>query len=144
MNEILDEFSAFITVVSSIIAIAAVTICSILSAYISQRGAIKAKLSELLFQEMTSAYYDYLKSSGDFSDLHDINQITAYSNAFNRAFLFGSKKTQALLKEHKQSMIKVLMAKEKISTGALLDDLSLKCEDVQFKLVLSMRKDLKK
>ena len=68
-NNLLNTFSLTVTIVSSVVAIAAVSICSILSAYISQRGARKAKQTELLFQEMVTADYDYRRASGEFSDL---------------------------------------------------------------------------
>ena len=139
----MNEFSVFITVISSIIAITAVTLCSILSSYISQHGAKKVKQLELIFHEMVSAYYDYLKASDCFSDPHDIYQITVYSNAFDHAALFASPKTHALMTEHKQLVIKTLLAKGN-QPDQIVNDLALEAAKVQADLVQSMRRDIKK
>lgn len=143
MNEFFSEFSNLITVVSSIIAIAAVTLCSILSSYISQRGARKIKQLELIFHEKVSAYYDYLKASETFSNPHDIYQITTYLNAFDRASLFASSETYALMENHKNLVTKTLIAKDSQSHKAV-NELALETSRIQAELVQSMRRDIKK
>ena len=141
-NNLLNTFSLTVTIVSSVVAIAAVSICSILSAYISQRGARKAKQTELLFQEMVAAYYDYLRASGEFSDPYSQEQITRYSDAFDRVCLFASKKTKSILCQHKEAATKTLLAKN--GDREALDALAKQTGKVLDSLLHCMRKDLRK
>ena len=141
-NNLLNTFSLTVTIVSSVVAIAAVSICSILSAYISQRGARKAKQTELLFQEMVTAYYDYLRASGEFSDLYNQEQITRYSDAFDRVCLFASKKTKAVLLQHKEAVTKTLLTKN--GDRQNLDALAKQSGEILESLLYCMRKDLRK
>ena len=143
IDDFLNDFSAFVTVISSLIAIAAVTLCSILSSYISQRGAKKTKQLELIFHEKISAYYDYLKTSSTFSDPYNTYQITVYMNAFDRASLFASLETYALMENHRELVTKTLIAKINQSIEAT-NKLALETSKIQAKLVHSMRKDIRK
>lgn len=63
-TELLNMLSINTTIIASIVSIAAVSICSVISAFITQHGVKKAKQAELLLQEMTTAYYDLLRLGG--------------------------------------------------------------------------------
>lgn len=141
-NNLLNAFSLTVTIVSSVVAIAAVSICSILSAYISQRGVRKAKQTELLFQEMVTAYYDYLRASGEFSDPYNQEQITRYSDAFDRVCLFASKGTKDVLLQHKNAVTKTLLAKN--GDRETLDSLAKQTSKILDSLLCCMQKDLRK
>lgn len=131
-----------ISVISSMVAIAAVTICSMLTALINQIGAKKAKQSELIFHEMISAYYDYLRASGEFSDVQDSAQITRYQDAFIRASLFASKTTKAILNQHREDVTRTLIAKSRKDKN--LNELAAQSSRTGEALVLSMQKDLRR
>ncbi len=49
-NELVNAISINTTIIASVVSIAAVSICSVLSAFISQRGARKAKQAELILR----------------------------------------------------------------------------------------------
>lgn len=138
----INEFATNVTIISSIVAIAAVSVCSILSALINQIGAKKSKQSELLFHEMISAYYDYLRASGEFSDVQDLVQITRYQDAFTRASLFASKTTKSILNQHKEDVTRTLIAKS--CKDKKLYELATQSSKTEEALVRSMQKDLRK
>lgn len=79
VSDFLNDFSVLVTVVSSLVAIAAVSICAILTAVITQRGARKLKKSEMLFREMVTAYYDFLRAVDDFTNSVNQQTVTAIS-----------------------------------------------------------------
>lgn len=138
----LSAFSAQVTIISSLVAVAAVTICSVLTTMLTQRGARKTKQSELIFHEMVSACYDYLEASEQFSDLLNKSQITAYTLAFHRVSLFASPKTLDLLEKHRESIISTLSAKA--LPWEEVQPLAEQSSKIRGKLLQSMQEDLRK
>ena len=86
-NELVNAISINTTIIASVVSIAAVSICSVLSAFITQRGARKAKQAELILQETISAYYELLKVGGEFSDAFNQPQVTRFMDAYTKALL---------------------------------------------------------
>lgn len=90
--------AGLITVISSIVAIAAVTICSLVTAIINQRGAKNIKHTELLFHEKVQTYYDFFEI---------VNQPTLksvdYATIFYKALMLSSPKTQQVLRDYRDN-----------------------------------------
>ena len=141
-NNFLHDFFSNINVFSASASITAVTICTMLTAVISQRGAKKVKQTELLFNEMVAAYHDYLVASSSFSSLCDTAQITDFSNAYERAMLFASKETKELIRADYRLLVRMLKAKKEYPED--LNDLTLEASVIRDKLLESMQKDLRK
>ena len=141
-NNFLSAFSFWVALISSLVAITVVTICSVLTAVISQRGARKVKQTELFFHEMVSAYHDYLMVSSSFSNLYDTAQISEFTNAYDRAMLFASKNTKQFILSDYKLLVKILNAKDKHSED--LNSLALEASVIREKLLESMQKDLRK
>ena len=139
----LNEFSALVTVVSSLVAIAAVSICAILTAIITQRGARKLKKSELLFRETVTAYYDFLRAVDDFTNSVNQKSVTDISETSARAMLFASPKTQELIAKYAtatQAMVAANLAGDKKQALSL----SKPSGEYKAELLKSMQNDLKK
>ena len=141
MTEFLDAFTSSVSFAASIVSIGAVTICSMLTAYISQRGARRVKQTELVFSEMTSSYYAYLTASSELTRLSDQAQLSAYIDAYGRSMLFASKKTAGLLELHKAAIFDMLEA-DAGSTDA--ERYAIQAGNLRKLLTASMQKDLKK
>ena len=135
-TELLNMLSINTTIIASIVSIAAVSICSVISAFITQHGVKKAKQAELLLQEMTTAYYDLLRLGGEFSDINNQNQISEFTDAYTRALLFASTKTQSLIYAYRDSITKISALKLDPPPDFL--DLVLKHEQLANDLIQSM------
>ena len=142
ISTFLNDFSTLVTVVSSIVAIAAVSVCAILTAVITQRGARKAKHSELVFHEKVSAYYDFLKAADEFTNRYNIAEITRFSETSARVMLFASKKTQKQMKSYSDKIMESLIAKD--DNASNLMELAQEVGQEKGKLIQSMQKDLKR
>lgn len=138
----LNDFSTLVTVVSSIVAIAAVSLCAILTAIITQRGARKAKHSELFFHEMVNAYYDFLKASGEISSRYNLAEISRFSETSAKVMLFASEETQRQMKVYSDKIMETLIAKD--HNSPFLSTLALEVGQEKGKLIQTMQKDLKK
>lgn len=134
-------YSAYIAVVSSVVAIISVTLCSVLTAIITQRGTRKAKKSELIFHEMVTAYYDFLRAFDEFSDYDDLEQLTRCGNASARALLFASDNTKRLIAEYGMQATQCLRAKK---TGGPVLELAEISGTTRGKLIEAMQVDLRK
>lgn len=55
------------------------------------------KQTELLFKEMTSAYYEYLAACAGLIDVDNPEEMLRFTNAASKASLFASSKTQVLI-----------------------------------------------
>ena len=138
----LNDFSTLVTVISSIVAIAAVSVCAILTAVITQRGARKAKHSELIFQEKVSAYYEFLKAADEFTSRHNISEITRFSETSARVMLFASKQTQKQMKSYSDKIMETLIAKDHNATNLM--ELAQEVGLEKGKLIQAMQKDLQR
>lgn len=141
-TDLLNLLSAQVTIISSLVAIAAVSICTIISAVITQRGAKKAKQTELIFHEMVMAYYDFLRACDEFSDTNAPEQISRFSDASMRALLFSSPDTQDLIARYGNSVTRVLKAKESGDPDIL--KIAKDTGTIKGLLLKSMQKDLRK
>lgn len=141
-NELLNALSVHVSIISSVVAISAVSICTIISSVITQRGAKRAKQTELIFYEMVQAYYDFLQACEEFSDPNDIEQILRFSNASTRALLFSSSDTQDLISRYGNSVTQVLKAKENSDPEIL--KIAKDSGTIRGLLLKSMQKDLRK
>ena len=124
------DFSSSVALMSSVIAIIAATICPIISVTLTNRGGKQLRKSEAIFQEKILAFSNFLKISDEFSDLNDLEQVTAFSNAFSMALLFSSKETSLLLRS--------LAAKNTNPYCPVFKNAS----KIKTELIISMRKDL--
>lgn len=104
-NETISTLTSNLTIMSSIIAIASVTICALLTSIITQRGARKTKQIELIFQEKIEAYYEFLYVSDHFDNLMDRDQTMKMANTSTKALLFASSDTEFLINQYTSSII---------------------------------------
>lgn len=141
-NELVNVLSTQITIIAAVVSIAAVSICSILSAFITQRGARKAKQTELILQETISAYYELLKIGGEFSDVFNQQQATRLMAAYTKALLFASPGTAALIRSYEESIARISAIK--LNPPPDFSKLLSEHEEITEKLVISMQKDLRK
>lgn len=141
-NELVNAISINTTIIASVVSIAAVSICSVLSAFITQRGARKAKQAELILQETISAYYELLKVGGEFSDAFNQQQVTRFMDAYTKAFLFASPKSAELIRSYKDSI--TLISTMKLNPPSNFSKLLSEYEEITENLVISMQKDLRK
>lgn len=138
----LNNFTTLVTVVSSIVAIAAVSICAILTAIITQRGIRKTKHSEMLFRETVKAYYDYLRAIERLINQVDLETLTKFSEASTRAMLFASEETKEHIAQYSltiQSVTSAYHAYKPISQETISQLGNLKGQ-----LIKSMQNDLNK
>lgn len=143
ISDFLNDFSVLVTVVSSLVAIAAVSICAILTAVITQRGARKLKKSEMLFREMVTAYYDFLRAVDDFTNSVNQQTVTAISETSARAMLFASPETQELIAKY-ASATQAMVAANLMGDKDKALELSKPSGEFKADLLKSMQKDLKK
>lgn len=94
-NELVSILSVQVSIIASVVSIIAVTICSVISAVITQRGAKSTKQTELIFHEMITAYYDLLRAGGEFSDVTSQEQVTRFTDAYTRALLFATQRPKS-------------------------------------------------
>lgn len=92
--EALSPLATNVTIISSVIAIASVTICAIVTSLITQHGAKRIKQTELFFHEKTQAYYEFLRLSDRFDNNSTKEQVLELSSAASKALLFASKDTE--------------------------------------------------
>lgn len=140
-TDLLNSFSITITIVSSVVAIAAVSICSILSSIFNQRGARKVKQTELLFKEMTAAYYEYLAVCTKLIDVDNPDDMLRLANAASKASLFASSKTQDLIKLCGRFAIERSKASKQGNNAAQVAE---KSGEILAALIVSMQADLHK
>lgn len=151
-NNLLNAFSVNVTIISSVVAIAAVSICSILTAVITQHGTRKAKQTELIFHEMTTAYYGFIKHCDDFSRNFDLSLSDKLSDSYARSLMFASKETQELLTQYAQTLAAESVDRKqnadikKISEEEVRRSLmvSAKLASCRKALLAAMQKDLRK
>lgn len=141
-NELVNAISINTTIIASVVSIAAVSICSVLSAFITQRGARKAKQAELILQETISAYYELLKVGGEFSDTFNQQQVTRFMDAYTKALLFASPGSAELIRSYKDSI--TLISTMKLNPPPNFSKLLSEYEEITENLVISMQKDLRK
>lgn len=141
-NELVSALSVQVSIIASVVSIIAVTICSVISAVITQQGAKNTKQTELIFHEMITAYYDLLHAGGEFSDVTNKEQVTRFIDAYTRALLFASPKTKELIQEYRDSITKISVLKLKPPEDFM--DQVRQHEDLSTKLVQAMQKDLRK
>lgn len=141
-NELVSNLSVQVSIIASVVSIIVVTVCSVISAVITQRGAKKTKQTELIFREMTTAYYDLLRAGGEFSDVTSQAQVTRFTDAYTRALLFATPKTKKLIQEYRDSITKISVLKLN-PPGDFMDQVR-QHEDLSTKLVQAMQKDLRK
>lgn len=141
-NELVSALSVHVSIIASVVSIIAVTICSIISAVITQRGSKNTKQTELIFHEMITAYYDLLRAGGEFSDVTSQEQITRFTDAYTRALLFATPKTKKLIQEYRDSVTKISLLK--LNPPEDFMDQIRQHEDLSADLVRAMQKDLRK
>ena len=141
-NELVSALSVQVSIIASVVSIIAVTICSVISAVITQRGAKNTKQTELIFHEMITAYYDLLRAGGEFSDVTNKEQVTRFIDAYTRALLFASPKTKELIQEYRDSITKISVLKLKPPEDFM--DQVRQHEDLSTDLANAMQKDLRK
>ena len=141
-NELVSALSVQVSIIASVVSIIAVTICSVISAVITQRGAKNTKQTELIFHEMITAYYDLLRAGGEFSDVTNKEQVTRFIDAYTRALLFASPKTKELIQEYRDSITKISVLNLKPPEDFM--DQVRQHEDLSTKLVQAMQTDLRK
>ena len=127
-NELVSILSVQVSIIASVVSIIAVTICSVISAVITQRGAKSTKQTELIFHEMITAYYDLLRAGGEF--------------AYTRALLFATPKTKELIQEYRDSITKISVLK--LNPPEDFMEQVRQHEDLSTDLVNAMQKDLRK
>ena len=136
-NELVNAISINTTIIASVVSIAAV-----FSAFITQRGARKAKQAELILQETISAYYELLKVGGEFSDAFNQQQVTRFMDAYTKALLFASPGSAELIRSYKDSI--TLISTMKLNPPPNFSKLLSEYEEITENLVISMQKDLRK
>ena len=141
-NELVSILSVQVSIIASVVSIIAVTICSVISAVITQRGAKSTKQTELIFHEMITAYYDLLRAGGEFSDVTSQEQVTRFTDAYTRALLFATPKTKELIQEYRDSITKISVLKLKPPEDFM--EQVRQHEDLSTDLVNAMQKDLRK
>ena len=134
--------SVQVSIIASVVSIIAVTICSVISAVITQRGAKSTKQTELIFHEMITAYYDLLRAGGEFSDVTSQEQVTRFTDAYTRALLFATPKTKELIQEYRDSITKISVLK--LNPPEDFMEQVRQHEDLSTDLVNAMQKDLRK
>ena len=141
-NELVSILSVQVSIIASVVSIIAVTICSVISAVITQRGAKSTKQTELIFHEMITAYYDLLRAGGEFSDVTSQEQVTRFTDAYTRALLFATPKTKELIQEYRDSITKISVLK--LNPPEDFMEQVRQHEDLSTDLVNAMQKDLRK
>lgn len=142
VSNLLSDPATSMPLISAAAGVAAVSICTIISALISALSAKNIKKSEQLFREMVAAYYDFLRICEELSDLHNLDQLRRYGNASTRALLFASRRTRNLIREYGQSVSAVLRATELNSPEVF--KIAQSSSELREKLVQAMKRDLKK
>lgn len=145
-NELLNTMSQYTTIISSVVSIAVVSICAILSAVVTQIGLRKAKHSELTFQEKVQAYYDFIVAYDKFLENGDPFPSCELSNTNAKALLFSSKRTEKLIFLYSASVTDIVASKglkqgpsDEVDTQKLSE-----LSDIRKKLLRSMKRDLRK
>mgnify|MGYP003202279623 FL=1 len=141
-NELVSILSVQVSIIASVVSIIAVTICSVISAVITQRGAKSTKQTELIFHEMITAYYDLLRAGGEFSDVTSQEQVTRFTDAYTRALLFATPKTKELIQEYRDSITKISVLK--LNPPEDFMEQVRQHEDLSTDLVNATQKDLRK
>lgn len=141
-NKLVSILSVQVSIIASVVSIIAVTICSVISAVITQRGAKSTKQTELIFHEMITAYYDLLRAGGEFSDVTSQEQVTRFTDAYTRALLFATPKTKELIQEYRDSITKISVLK--LNPPEDFMEQVRQHEDLSTDLVNAMQKDLRK
>ena len=141
-NELVSILSVQVSIIASVVSIIAVTICSVISAVITQRGAKSTKQTELIFHEMITAYYDLLRAGGEFSDVTSQEQVTRFTDAYTRALLFATPKTKELIQEYRDSITKISVLK--LNPPEDFMEQVRQHEDLSTDLANAMQKDLRK
>ena len=141
-NELVSILSVQVSIIASVVSIIAVTICSVISAVITQRGAKSTKQTELIFHEMITAYYDLLRAGGEFSDVTSQEQVTRFTDAYTRVLLFATPKTKELIQEYRDSITKISVLK--LNPPEDFMEQVRQHEDLSTDLVNAMQKDLRK
>lgn len=141
-NELISTLSVHVSIIASVVSIVAVTICSIISAIITQHGSKKTKQTELIFREMITAYYDLLRVGGEFSDVTNTDQVTQFTDAYTRALLFATPRTKQLIHEYRDSITKISVIK--LDPPSNFKELIHQHEVLADALVESMQRDLRK
>ena len=141
-NELVSILSVQVSIIASVVSIIAVTICSVISAVITQRGAKSTKQTELIFHEMITAYYDLLRAGGEFSDVTSQEQVTRFTDAYTRALLFATPKTKELIQEYRDSITKISVLK--LNPPEDFMEQVRQHEDLSTDLVNAMQKDFRK
>lgn len=141
-NELVSILSVQVSIIASVVSIIAVTICSVISAVITQRGAKSTKQTELIFHEMITAYYDLLRAGGEFSDVTSQEQVTRFTDAYTRALLFATPKTKELIQEYRDRITKISVLK--LNPPEDFMEQVRQHEDLSTDLVNAMQKDLRK
>lgn len=141
-NELVSILSVQVSIIASVVSIIAVTICSVISAVITQRGAKSTKQTELIFHEMITAYYDLLRAGGELSDVTSQEQVTRFTDAYTRALLFATPKTKELIQEYRDSITKISVLK--LNPPEDFMEQVRQHEDLSTDLVNAMQKDLRK
>ena len=141
-NELVSILSVQVSIIASVVSIIAVTICSVISAVITQRGAKSTKQTELIFHEIITAYYDLLRAGGEFSDVTSQEQVTRFTDAYTRALLFATPKTKELIQEYRDSITKISVLK--LNPPEDFMEQVRQHEDLSTDLVNAMQKDLRK
>lgn len=132
------DFSSSVALVAAVIAIVAATVSPIISVTLTNRGGKQLRKSEAIFQEKILAFSNFLKISDEFSDLNDLEQVTAFSKAFSMALIFSSKETTQLLEEYKEACIQALATQDAYPNSPIFKNAS----KIKTELIVSMRKDL--
>ena len=141
-NELVSILSVQVSIIASVVSIIAVTICSVISAVITQRGAKSTKQTELIFHEMITAYYDLLRAGGEFSDVTSQEQVARFTDAYTRALLFATPKTKELIQEYRDSITKISVLK--LNPPEDFMEQVRQHENLSTDLVNAMQKDLRK
>lgn len=123
------------------IAIAAVTCCTIMAAVVNQRGAKKIKQMELLFHEKVKAFYEFLLISDKLTNMDDPMQLTEFSRVSTNVFLLASSQTQSLIAEYTEAIYFALQLKKEKHPDLL--EASRTVGVIKNRLVNAMQKDLK-
>lgn len=145
-NELLNTMSQYTTIISSVVSIAVVSICAILSAVVTQIGLRKAKHSELTFQEKIQAYYDFIVTYDKYLESGEPFPSHELSNTNAKALLFSSKRTEKLIFLYSASVTDMVVNKtfkHSSSNGSDTQKLS-ELSDIRKKLLRSMKRDLRK
>ena len=144
-HDLFAAFSSSITIVSSVVAIAAVSICTIISSVINQIGAKKVQQTELFFHQRSAAYTDLIEMCNSNINVFNPDHLELVTKASARALLFASARTRKIINDYTNQLVKTHYAITQSEHSAddierLSDTLSSLEED----LIVSMQKDLRK